>query len=73
MAAFAGLGIDNAEVELDAAEVPIMDGSSEPFNALLKKAGVQGAGESKKIRHHPPSGHRYRRRPSGDSFAQQRF
>jgi UDP-3-O-[3-hydroxymyristoyl] N-acetylglucosamine deacetylase len=41
MAAFAGLGIDNAEVELDAPEVPIMDGSSEPFNNLLKKAAIQ--------------------------------
>ena len=41
MAAFAGLGIDNAEVELDAPEVPIMDGSSEPFNNLLKKAGIR--------------------------------
>ena len=41
MAAFAGLGIDNAQVELDGPEVPIMDGSSEPFNSLLKKAGIQ--------------------------------
>ncbi|OGQ01548.1 MAG: UDP-3-O-[3-hydroxymyristoyl] N-acetylglucosamine deacetylase, partial [Deltaproteobacteria bacterium RBG_19FT_COMBO_52_11] len=41
MAAFAGLGIDNAEVDLDGPEVPIMDGSSEPFNTLLKKAGIQ--------------------------------
>ena len=41
MAAFAGLGIDNAEVELDGPEVPIMDGSAEPFNNLLKKAGIQ--------------------------------
>jgi UDP-3-O-[3-hydroxymyristoyl] N-acetylglucosamine deacetylase len=41
MAAFAGLGIDNAEVELDGPEVPIMDGSSEPFNDLLKRAGIQ--------------------------------
>ncbi|MEC7976152.1 MAG: UDP-3-O-acyl-N-acetylglucosamine deacetylase, partial [Pseudomonadota bacterium] len=30
MAAFAGLGIDNAEVEVDAAELPIMDGSAAP-------------------------------------------
>jgi UDP-3-O-[3-hydroxymyristoyl] N-acetylglucosamine deacetylase len=54
MAAFAGLGIDNAEVELDAAEVPIMDGSSGPFNALLKKAGVRAQERAKKfviIRH----------------------
>jgi UDP-3-O-[3-hydroxymyristoyl] N-acetylglucosamine deacetylase len=41
MAAFAGVGVDNAEVELDAPEVPIMDGSSEPFNTVLKNAGVQ--------------------------------
>lgn len=41
MAAFAGLGIDNAEVELDGPEVPIMDGSSDPFHTLLKEAGIQ--------------------------------
>lgn len=41
MAAFAGLGIDNAEVDLNSPEVPIMDGSAEPFNVLLKKAGVR--------------------------------
>lgn len=40
MAALWGAGIDNALVELDAPEVPIMDGSSEPFIALLKKAGT---------------------------------
>jgi len=49
LAAFAGLGIDNAEVELDAPEVPIMDGSSEPFNSLLKKAGIQTLGKPKKF------------------------
>jgi UDP-3-O-[3-hydroxymyristoyl] N-acetylglucosamine deacetylase len=41
MAAFAGLGIDNAEVEMDGPEVPIMDGSAEPFNVLIKRAGIQ--------------------------------
>lgn len=41
LATFAGLGIDNADVELDAPEVPIMDGSAAHFNALLKKAGIQ--------------------------------
>lgn len=40
MAAFWGLGIDNAIVELDAAEVPIMDGSSEPFVFMLECAGI---------------------------------
>jgi len=49
MAAFAGVGVDNAEVELDAPEVPIMDGSSGPFNALLKNAGVQVQERSKKF------------------------
>lgn len=54
MAAFAGMGIDNAEVDLDCPEVPIMDGSSEPFNVLLKKAGVRTQERPKKfviIRH----------------------
>ena len=41
MAAFYGLGIDNALVELDGPEVPIMDGSSAPFVFLLKSAGIQ--------------------------------
>jgi UDP-3-O-[3-hydroxymyristoyl] N-acetylglucosamine deacetylase len=39
MAALWGAGIDNARVELDGAEVPIMDGSSEPFIFLLECAG----------------------------------
>ena len=49
MAAFAGLGIDNAEVELDSPEVPIMDGSAEPFNELLKRAAVHPLGKVKKF------------------------
>jgi len=40
MSAFAGLGIDNAYVELSAAEVPIMDGSAGPFVFLLQSAGL---------------------------------
>lgn len=45
MAALWGAGIDNARVELDGPEVPIMDGSSEPFVFLLECAGrvQQGA------------------------------
>ncbi|WP_395671724.1 UDP-3-O-acyl-N-acetylglucosamine deacetylase [Phenylobacterium sp.] len=39
MAAFAMLGIDNALVELDGPEMPIMDGSSEPFVRILDRAG----------------------------------
>jgi len=41
MAAFFGLGIDNAMVELEGPEVPIMDGSSAPFIFLLKNAGIK--------------------------------
>jgi UDP-3-O-[3-hydroxymyristoyl] N-acetylglucosamine deacetylase len=40
MSAFAGLGIDNAFVDLTAAEVPIMDGSAAPFVFLLQSAGI---------------------------------
>jgi UDP-3-O-[3-hydroxymyristoyl] N-acetylglucosamine deacetylase len=40
MSAFAGLGIDNATVDLTAAEVPIMDGSAGPFVFLLQSAGI---------------------------------
>jgi UDP-3-O-[3-hydroxymyristoyl] N-acetylglucosamine deacetylase len=39
MSAFAGLGVDNAIVEVSAAEVPIMDGSAAPFVFLLQSAG----------------------------------
>ncbi|MFO1426983.1 MAG: UDP-3-O-acyl-N-acetylglucosamine deacetylase [Steroidobacteraceae bacterium] len=41
LSAFAGLGIDNALVELSAAEVPIMDGSAGPFVFLLQSAGIE--------------------------------
>jgi UDP-3-O-[3-hydroxymyristoyl] N-acetylglucosamine deacetylase len=40
MAAFAGLEIDNAIVELDGPEVPVMDGSAGPFVSLIECAGV---------------------------------
>ena len=40
MAALAGCGIDNLIVEIDGPEVPIMDGSSEPFVDLIERAGV---------------------------------
>ena len=40
MSAFAGLGIDNAYVDLSAPEVPIMDGSAGPFVFLLQSAGL---------------------------------
>ncbi|MGL4994721.1 MAG: UDP-3-O-acyl-N-acetylglucosamine deacetylase [Deefgea sp.] len=41
MSAFAALGIDNIIVEVDAPEMPIMDGSAAPFIYLIQTAGVQ--------------------------------
>lgn len=40
MSAVAGLGIDNLLIELDGPEVPVMDGSAEPFAFLLECAGL---------------------------------
>lgn len=40
MAAFRGCGVDNALVELDGSEVPVMDGSSSSFVALIDSAGL---------------------------------
>jgi len=49
MASFAGLGIDNAFVEVDAPEVPIMDGSAGPLLFLLKSGGIRVQHKSKRF------------------------
>ncbi len=41
MSALAGLGIDNLYIDVDAAELPIMDGSAAPFVFLLQSAGIE--------------------------------
>jgi UDP-3-O-[3-hydroxymyristoyl] N-acetylglucosamine deacetylase len=41
MSALGGLGVDNAYVELDASELPIMDGSASPFVLLIQQAGIE--------------------------------
>jgi UDP-3-O-[3-hydroxymyristoyl] N-acetylglucosamine deacetylase len=41
LAAFTGLRIDNALIEMDAYEAPIMDGSAGPFTAMLHQAGIK--------------------------------
>ncbi len=41
LSALAGLGIDNAYIDLSAPEVPIMDGSAGPFVFLIQSAGIQ--------------------------------
>jgi UDP-3-O-[3-hydroxymyristoyl] N-acetylglucosamine deacetylase len=49
MSAFSGMGVDNAVVEVNAPEIPIMDGSSRPFVNLLKEAGTHVQGKGKKL------------------------
>jgi UDP-3-O-[3-hydroxymyristoyl] N-acetylglucosamine deacetylase len=41
MSAFAGMGVDNAYVDIDGPEVPIMDGSAAPFALLVQQAGLE--------------------------------
>ena len=40
LAALVGMGVDNCLIEVTGPEIPIMDGSSAPFVALIEKAGV---------------------------------
>ncbi len=49
LSAFAGLGIDNAYVDLSAPEVPIMDGSAGPFVFLLQSAGIEEQAAAKRF------------------------
>ncbi|MEY1662611.1 UDP-3-O-acyl-N-acetylglucosamine deacetylase [Isoalcanivorax beigongshangi] len=49
LSAMAGLGIDNAYVELSAPELPIMDGSAGPFVFLLQSAGIEEQPAAKKF------------------------
>jgi len=48
LSAFAGLGIDNAYIDLSAPEVPIMDGSAGPFVFLVQSAGIEEQNVAKK-------------------------
>lgn len=49
MSALAGLGIDNLYIDVDAAELPIMDGSAAPFVFLLQSAGILEQNAAKKF------------------------
>ena len=49
LSAMAGLGIDNAYVDLSTAEVPIMDGSAGPFVFLLQSAGIEEQNKAKRF------------------------
>ncbi|MCX7189935.1 MAG: UDP-3-O-acyl-N-acetylglucosamine deacetylase [Methylotenera sp.] len=49
MSALAGLGIDNIYIEVNASEIPILDGSSGPFVFLLQEAGIAEQAAAKKF------------------------
>ncbi len=49
MSALGGLGVDNAYVDIDAPELPIMDGSASPFVLLIQQAGIQEQAAPKKF------------------------
>jgi UDP-3-O-[3-hydroxymyristoyl] N-acetylglucosamine deacetylase len=49
MSALGGLGVDNVFVDLDAPELPIMDGSASPFVLLIQQAGVEQQGAPKRF------------------------
>lgn len=49
MSALAGLGIDNLHIDIDAAEVPIMDGSASPFAFLIQSVGIEEQPVAKKF------------------------
>jgi UDP-3-O-[3-hydroxymyristoyl] N-acetylglucosamine deacetylase len=49
LSAFAGLGIDNAYIDLNAPEVPIMDGSAGPFVFLVQSAGIEEQNAAKQF------------------------
>lgn len=49
MAAIAALGLDNLIIDVDAPELPVMDGSSSPFVFLLQSAGIEEQAAAKKF------------------------
>jgi len=49
MSALAGLGVDNAYVDIDGPELPIMDGSAAPFALLVQQAGVEEQPKAKEF------------------------
>src|SRR5258708_22185033 len=49
MSALGGLGVDNLVADLDASELPIMDGSASPFALLIQQAGIVEQGAPKRF------------------------
>jgi UDP-3-O-[3-hydroxymyristoyl] N-acetylglucosamine deacetylase len=77
MSAFAGLGVDNAFVDLDAAELPILDGSASPFVFLIQSVGIEEQPVAKRfirikspveVREDDPTGEKWARLDPHDGF-----
>ncbi|EXI67744.1 MAG: UDP-3-O-[3-hydroxymyristoyl] N-acetylglucosamine deacetylase [Candidatus Accumulibacter adjunctus] len=77
MSAFAGLGVDNAFVDVDAAELPILDGSASPFVFLIQSVGIEEQPAAKRfiriktpveVREHDPAGAKWARLDPHDGF-----
>lgn len=49
LAGLRGMGVDNADIEVDSGEVPIMDGSAEPFVDAILEAGIRPLGRPRKF------------------------
>lgn len=49
MSALRGLGVDNARIEIDGAEVPVMDGSAMPFIKVIEEAGLKTQGAPRRV------------------------
>jgi len=49
LAALRGLGVDNAVIEIDGPEVPILDGSAAPFVAAIDQVGLEALSEPRKV------------------------
>ena len=54
LSALIGCGIDNAIVELDNLELPILDGSALPFVEAIRKAGIRKQRQASHLSAHPP-------------------
>ena len=51
MATLGALGVDNAMIEVDGPEVPVMDGSAAPFVEAVDQAGIVGLDRPRRVGH----------------------
>ncbi len=60
LSVFYSMGIDNALVEIDNLEVPILDGSGLPFVGLIREAGIRQLRAQAQVSEHPAADRRWR-------------